>query len=131
MSKRYGVIGCRPPRKESSTYELDIATYEVIRAAVVEYVMSLPDGSVVVSGGAIGVDSVAAEAARSRGLEVVEHLPDYERHGGKMAPLVRNILIVDDSDEIIAFPAPWSTGTWHAVGVARDKGKTLCVKKYT
>jgi hypothetical protein len=131
MSKRYGVIGCRPPRKESSTYELDIATYEVIRAAVVEYVMSLPEGSVVVSGGAIGVDSVAAEAARSRGLEVVEHLPDYERHGGKMAPLVRNILIVDDSDEIIAFPAPWSTGTWHAVGVARDKGKTLCVKKYT
>lgn len=131
MSKRYGIIGCRPPRMDSATYELDIETYGVIRAAVVEYVMALPDDCVVVSGGAIGVDSVAVAAARSRGLEVVEHLPDYERHGGKMAPLVRNILIVDDSDEIIAFPAPWSTGTWHAIGVARDKGKTLCVKKYT
>ena len=131
MSRRYGIIGCRPPRKDSSTYERDSATYENIRTAVAEYVMSLPEDSVVVSGGAIGVDSVAVEAARARGLKVVEHLPDYKRHGGKMAPLVRNILIVDDSDEVIAFPAPWSTGTWHAVGVARDKRKMLCVKKYT
>lgn len=131
MNNRYGVIGCRPPHKNSSTYERDMATYESIRTAVVEYVMSLPEGSVVVSGGAMGVDSIAVETARTRGLEVVEHLPDYERHGGKMAPLVRNILIVDDSDYITAFPAPWSTGTWHAIGVARDKGKTLCVKKYT
>lgn len=127
MSRRFGIIGCRPPCKDSPTYERDMATYEVIRAAVVEHVQSLPDDCVVVS----GMDSIAAETARARGLEVVEHLPDYDRHGGKMAPLVRNILIVDDSDEITAFPAPWSTGTWHAIGVARDKGKTLCVKKYT
>lgn len=130
MSRRYGIVGCRPPREDSRTYEQDLAKYQEICADVVEYVASLPEGSVVVSGGARGVDSVAAEAARARGLEVVEHLPDYERHGSKMAPLVRNILIVDDSDEIVAFPASWSTGTWHAIGIARDKDKSVCVKKH-
>lgn len=129
MSRRYGVIGCRPPRKNSKTYEADMATYVAILEAVKEFIASLPEGSVVVSGGADGVDATAAQCARERGLEVVEHLPDYKRHSGKMAPLVRNILIVDDSDEIVAFPAPWSTGTWHAVGVARDKDKNPCVKK--
>lgn len=103
--------------------------YLAICEAVVEYVATLPEGSVVVSGGAQGVDAVAAHQARTRGLEVVEHLPDYGRHGAKMAPLVRNILIVDDSDEIVAFPAPWSTGTWHAIGEARSREKTVCVMK--
>ncbi len=103
--------------------------YLEICEAVAEYIATLPDESVIVSGGAEGVDKVAALQARQRGLEVVEHLPDYKLHAAKMAPLVRNILIVDDSDEITAFPAPWSTGTWHAISVARDKDKAVCVKK--
>lgn len=97
--------------------------------AVVKYVATLPEGSVVISGGAEGVDKVAAHQARERGLEVVEHLPNYGAHGTKMAPLVRNILIVDDSDEIVAFPASWSTGTWHAINEARSREKSICVMK--
>ncbi len=129
MSRRYGVIGCRPPRETSPTYENDMVKFLTICEAVVEYVATLPSDSVVVSGGADGVDKVAAHQARSRGLQVVEHLPNYGLHGAKMAPLVRNILIVDDSDEITAFPAPWSTGTWHAIGEARNREKPVCVMK--
>ena len=103
--------------------------YLAICEAVIEFVNSIPFGSIVVSGGAQGVDSVAVTAARKRGLTVKEHLPDYGVHGSKMAPIIRNILIVDDCDELVAFPAPWSTGTWHAVGVARDKEKEVCVRK--
>lgn len=127
--KRVAIIGCRPPKEGSPTYKADYATFALICEAVVEYVNALPPDTVIVSGGADGVDSVAAAAARERGLEVKEHFPDYEHHGSKMAPLVRNIVIVDDSDEVVAFPAPWSTGTWHAVGVARDKDKNPCVMK--
>lgn len=126
---RYAIIGCRPPKADSPAYELESALFDRICVAVVEAVDELPEGSIVVSGGAAGVDQLAAFRARERGLEVVEHLPDYARHGSKMAPLVRNILIVEDSDEVIAFPAPWSTGTWHAISIARDKDKHLCVKK--
>lgn len=131
VSRRYAVVGCRPPRESSPSYEQDMVLYLAICEAVVEHVNSLPKGSTVVSGGAVGVDSVAVAAAEARGLEYKEHLPDYKSHGSKMAPLVRNILIVDDSDELTAFPAPWSTGTWHAVSVAREKEKEVCVKKVT
>lgn len=127
--KRVAIIGCRPPKSDSPTYAADLETYALICEAVVEFVNSLPLDAVVVSGGAQGVDTVAANAARSRGLEVKEHLPDYQQHGSKMAPLVRNILIVDDSDDVTAFPAAWSTGTWHAIGVARDKEKNVCIMK--
>ncbi len=129
MSRRYGVIGCRPPREDSHDYEAKMVLFLSICEAVIEAVNELPDGSVVVSGGAKGVDSVAVAAAKARGLETKEHLPDYVRYGAKMAPIVRNILIVDDSDELIAFPAPWSTGTWHAISEAREKEKDICVKK--
>lgn len=127
-NRRYGIIGCRPPSESSKTYDQDILRYADICESVLEFVCSLSDDSVVVSGGARGVDSVAVAAAKSRGLKTVEHLPDYHSHA-KMAPLVRNVLIVDDCDEVVAFPAPWSTGTWHAVTVARNKNKPVCVKK--
>jgi hypothetical protein len=128
LSRRYAIVGCCPPKGPSSC-EIDNERFLVIREAVVECVASLPEDAIVVSGGALGVDSIAASQARQRGLQVVEHLPDYTTHGSRMAPLVRNILIVNDCDEMIAFPAPWSTGTWHAIGVARDKGKPVCVNK--
>ncbi len=127
MIKRHGIVGCRPPSEPASVSDLN--TFLAICEAVVDFVNALPAGSVVVSGGAKGVDSVAVAAARARGLKVKEHLPDYMTHGTKMAPIVRNILIVDDSDELVAFPSPWSTGTWHAVSVAREKGKDVCIKK--
>ena len=127
--RRHGVVGCRPPPENCC--ESDLVLYLAICEAVIEFIDTLPIGSVVVSGGAQGVDSVAAAAARKRGLDVKEHLPDYAAHGRKMAPIVRNILIVDDSDEVTAFPAPWSTGTWHAVNAAREKEKDVCVKKIT
>ena len=46
----------------------------------------------IVSGGAKGVDSIAAEYARAKGLELQEFLPDYSRYG-RGAPLKRNELI--------------------------------------
>jgi predicted Rossmann fold nucleotide-binding protein DprA/Smf involved in DNA uptake len=103
--------------------------YRKICEAVVEQVMMLPEGSIVVTGGADGVDSVAAFQACQRGLKVIEYLPDYKKYGSKMAPLVRNILIIEGCDELIAFPASWSTGTWHGIQIAREKEKPLCVKK--
>ncbi len=129
VSRRYAVVGARPPRESSPSYEQDLVLFLAICEAVVEHVNSLPEGSTVVSGGAQGVDSVAVQAAKARGLAWKEHLPDYEKHGGKMAPIVRNILIVDDCDEMTAFVAPWSVGTWHAVSVAKEKEKAVCVKK--
>ena len=40
----------------------------------------------IVSGGALGVDTCAAEYARKNGLNLTEFLPNYERYG-RAAPI--------------------------------------------
>ncbi len=125
--QRYAIVGGRPPRAPAT--KEDLAHFERVLQHVREYVDTLPDDAVVVSGGAIGVDDTAAAAARARGLKVIEHLPDYKTYSGRLAPLVRNRLIVEDCDVLIAFPAPWSTGTWHAVRLATDAKKEVSVRK--
>lgn len=78
----------------------------------------------VVSGGAVGVDTLAVDYAKRNKIAFTEHLPDYVIHGGK-APLKRNFLIIDDSDEVVAFWDGISTGTMHAVSYARKQGKPV------
>ncbi len=62
----------------------------------------LSDGGEIVSGGAIGVDSCAAEYAKEKGLKLTVFLLQYERYG-RAAPIVRNKKIVDYADKVIAF----------------------------
>lgn len=78
----------------------------------------------IVSGGAVGIDSCAAEYARSRGLPLTEFLPQYKRYG-RAAPIVRNREIVDYSDEIIVFWDGSSKGTASVIKYAKKAGKPL------
>ena len=56
--------------------------------------MYISDGDEIVSGGASGVDSCAAEYAKNNGLKLTVFLPQYDRYG-RAAPIVRNKKIVD------------------------------------
>lgn len=76
----------------------------------------------IVSGGARGVDSSAADYARRNGIKLTEFLPDYERYG-RAAPIVRNRLIVDYSDAVIAFWNGRSKGTLSVIKYAEKAGK--------
>ena len=63
----------------------------------------LPAGTTqIISGGAKGVDSIAAAYAQNHGIPLVEYRPDYQRYG-RAAPLVRNRQIVDSCDMVLAF----------------------------
>lgn len=86
-------------------------------------VMLLPEGTIVISGGARGVDREAESAARERGLEVVVYRPDYDAYPGQIAPLKRNQRIAEECDAMIAFWDGVSTGTLHVMGIARRLGK--------
>lgn len=98
----------------------------VVRERVWRYVMELPADSVVVSGGAAGVDTWAAMAARERGLVVVEYLADWEANR-RAAGFIRNQLIVDQSDEIVAFWDGKSPGTRDTIKRARAALKDVTV----
>ena len=86
----------------------------------------LPDNvSCIISGGAKGVDSIAAEYARANGIELQEFLPDYSKYPGRVAPLKRNDLIVAACDMVMAFWDGVSKGTKYTIDRARKAGKRV------
>lgn len=83
----------------------------------------LPQGTEeIVSGGAVGVDSCAAEFAKRKGLKLTEFLPKYECYG-RAAPIVRNKQIVDYADQILVFWDGSSKGTLSVIQYAQKTGK--------
>ena len=83
----------------------------------------IPEGiEEIVSGGAIGVDSCAAEYAKRKGLILKEILPKYERYG-RAAPIVRNKEIVDYADKILVFWNGKSKGTLSVIKYAEKVEK--------
>ena len=80
------------------------------------------DHDEIVSGGANGVDTCAAEYAKNKGLKLTVFLPEYERYG-RAAPIVRNKQIVDYADKVIAFWNGKSRGTLSVIKYAEKTGK--------
>lgn len=87
-------------------------------------VLNLFDIQNIVSGGAKGADSLAAQYARENNIALIEHLPDWNQFG-KSAGFIRNQKIIDDSDEIIAFWDGLSKGTKHSIDLAQNVGKIV------
>ena len=82
-----------------------------------------PQQHIIVSGGARGVDFMAGNYGRKHDFEVVEHLPDWEKHG-RGAGLIRNSLIVDDCDTFVAFWDGTSRGTLDTIKKMGAAGKS-------
>ena len=82
----------------------------------------ISDADELVSGGAMGVDSYAAEYAKNRGLKLTVFLPQYDLYG-RAAPIVRNKKIVDYADRIVAFWDGKSKGTLSVIRYAEKAGK--------
>jgi len=114
---KYGIVGSRS-RKD--------------RRSVVDFVNSLQPGDVVISGGCRGVDTWAAEAARARGLKVVEFLPDLagcrERWQYTRAYFARNEQIAQECDTLVAFVAEVRKGgTENTIKHARKLGHEVII----
>lgn len=87
----------------------------------------LPEGvTEIISGGAKGIDTAAAEYARENGIRLTEFLPEYKRYG-RAAPLKRNEQIADYADEAVAFWDGYSKGTMHTVRLFQQQSKKVTV----
>lgn len=82
----------------------------------------IPD--TIISGGARGADTYARLFAQKHNLKLIEFLPNYDTYG-KGAPLVRNKLIVEACDCLIAFWDGKSRGTKFTLDYAKQLGKPI------
>ncbi len=100
------------------------------KAGVVEFVNSLPKDTIIVSGGAKGVDSWAEHAARMRGMERQIYKPlqsEIIKYGFPVAAFNRNQTIVDNADEVVAFWNGLSRGTLDTIKKAYIAGVPVTV----
>ena len=80
----------------------------------------------VVSGGARGADTMAAQWARHNGIKIREFRPDWQKHG-KAAGIIRNKNIIGAATHVLAFPSKSGKGTQNSIKLAKDRGKPLIV----
>lgn len=106
--KKLAIVGSR------DAGEVDIGAY-------VDFVPS-----VIISGGAKGIDTQAADYAVKNGIPLVVHKPNYALHR-QGAPIRRNELIVADCDVLLAFWDGKSKGTKYTIDYARRKGREVRV----
>lgn len=74
-------------------------------------IQNIPDNcSEIVSGGSGNVDLLAEKFAKNKNIKFKCFLPEYKKYG-KVAPLIRNIQIIEYSDIVLAFWDKVSKGT--------------------
>ena len=87
----------------------------------------VPEGvELVITGGAKGVDTLAEEFARERGIPTLTVKPAYERYG-RAAPIRRDEEMVDMADAVLVIWDGVSRGSRHTAEYAKRKGKPVTV----
>lgn len=82
-----------------------VTDYSLVLQAICEARLQgfIPLGEfIVVSGGAQGVDALAKRFSIDAGYRLIEYKPDYSTGKGRVAPLIRNSIIAENSDVLIA-----------------------------
>lgn len=82
------------------------------------------------SGAATGIDTAARHYAEKHGILIVEILPEYDLYG-KTAPLKRNDIIIELSDEVYVFWDGKSHGSTYVLNKCKQLGKPYHLYKYT
>lgn len=95
-------------------------------AGNLEAVLNVSENDTIISGGAKGIDTLAANYAKENNLNLIEFLPDYKKNG-RAATFIRNREIVDNSNVVVAFWNGKSKGTKYTLDYARKKNKRIIV----
>ena len=109
MSERVAIVGSRDyPRLTD----------------VEDYMRALPTETLIVTGGARGVDLYAEHFARDRGMPLAI-LPAHWGVHGRSAGYRRNEWVVRLADRVVAFWDGKSKGAKHTIDIARRAGKPV------
>ena len=94
-------------------------------AVELEKRINIKNEDIIISGGAKGIDTLAAEYANKRNVQLVEYRPDYSKHG-RAATFIRNRQIIENADMVVAF---WngSRGTKYSIDYANKIGRETLI----
>lgn len=84
------------------------------------------NATVIISGGAKGIDTLAEKYADERGLDKIIIKPNYNKYG-RGAPLKRNEEMVELADEVLVIWDGVSKGTKYTADFAKKKNKPVTV----
>lgn len=88
---------------------------------------NLPDDiDIIISGGATGTDQLAERYAKEKAIPIIIHKPQWNTYGKAAGP-IRNKLIVDDADAVIAFWDYQSKGTKSSIDIANQLNKPIII----
>lgn len=91
-----------------------------------QFIKECGEPSMIVSGGASGVDRIAKEYAIEHDIQYVEFPANWDIYGRGAGP-IRNKQIVENSDIVFAFPSQSSKGTLNTMMLAKMMNKKLIV----
>jgi len=83
----------------------------------------------IISGGATGADALAERYAKDKNLPLTIHLANWKEYGKAAGP-IRNQIIIENCDQLVAFWDGQSKGTSHTIKTAKAKGKPTKVVSY-
>ena len=84
----------------------------------------IPNIKMIISGGAIGTDTLAEKYAVQDKINFLKFPPNYKKYGDK-AKHIRDKLIVEECDELIAFWDGECEGTKYTLDYAEQLGKPI------
>ena len=84
---------------------------------------------VIVSGGCAGADLLGERYAKENGYSIDRYPAEWKEYG-KKAGIMRNAVMADNADALIAYWDGISRGTKNMIDEARKKGLAVRVKRY-
>lgn len=114
---KLGIVGSR-----------DFVDYQLFCKAIdqflTEWNIDHNDIEFIISGGALGADTLAQQWATDNNHQMKIFYPDWKSHGRAAGPM-RNQLIIDNSTHIIAFPSVSGKGTQDSIKKAKKANKKI------
>lgn len=103
--------------------------YELMKYHI-ETLIFYSDITMIVSGGALGADTLAKRYADEHGIKPLVHYAQWDVYGRDSAGFIRNELIVKDSNFILAFWDGFSSGTKHTISLCKPLKKGLQIVRF-
>jgi len=99
----------------------DYENFKMVVIKVLElWRFKIEDVSNIVSGGSLGVDTLAEKFAEEFQINKIIHPADWNKNK-RGAGVIRNTYIVNDSTHMIAFPSHFGKGTQDSIKKAEKK----------